>query len=228
MKTNNKFYISQVSTIVPAGKAVIFWDTCALLDVIRVPLRANLITLHNYEKIADLIDSGEVVSITSEMVLSEFNDHYLNERKIMEDEQNNRKNKVVEYSDYMASTKKKDKIKAVVSTLNVITRLELLVNRILRQTYIIRGESTYRDFADFRLRNKIAPAARKAEYKDCYIWGAFLKFAHEYPHTKLVFVTSNPKDYKQGNAVHPNISQDCVRANAQCLFNIGAAYGYLK
>lgn len=228
MKTNNKFYISQVANVLPAGKPVIFWDTCALLDVIRLPLRYNLVTLENYDRIATLVEQGNLLSVTSEMVLSEFNDHFLKEKKKLEDEQNSRRKKVIEYSDYMASQKKKDKIKATVTTLNVLSRLELLINKIMRHTYIIRGESTYRDFADFRLRNKIAPAASKAEYKDCYIWGAFLKLAHEYPHTKLVFLTSNPKDYKQGSIIHPNISQDCLRANAQCMFNIGTAYGYLK
>lgn len=228
MKTGNKFHISQVSTVLPNGKPVLFWDTCALLDIIRIPIRSNLVALSNYERIAELIEKGDILSVTSEMVLSEVNDHFLKEKQILENEQTRRKNEIIGFADYMESQKKRDRIKSAVALLNVISRLELLTTRILRRTYIVRGESKYRDSADFRLRNKIAPAARKAEYKDCYIWSSFLTFAHEYPHTKLVFMTTNPKDYRQDKNLFPDIQRDCVRANAQCLFNIGAAYGFLK
>ena len=78
MKTGKRIYLSQVNMEIPNDKLIVFWDTCALLDILRIPARENLNIndLLCYERIADYIENSQLVSITSGLVINEFLDHY--------------------------------------------------------------------------------------------------------------------------------------------------------
>lgn len=232
MKTGKKIYLSQIEDEVPTDKVIVFWDTCALLDILRIPIRGELgmNALENYEKIAEYIENDQVVSVTSGLVIREFHDHYDEERQKMLRDQNNLKNKVTDYAGYMINERKRNRITESIRLLNVISRLESILSRILKHTLVLREEKIYRSFADYRLRNKMAPAARKSEYKDCYIWGTFLKFVHKIePDSPYIsFMTKNSKDYEvQSNTLFPLIITDCYKPTMHVDLQIGRLRGEL-
>lgn len=228
MKVGKYLYLSQSPQLIPNDKIMIFWDTCALLDIIRIPHRDNLslTDLENYERISNYITNEDIISVTSGLVLSEFYDHYQPEHDKLIQEQKKVKDSVKEYVQYMSSIKKINRITNAIDILNVEPRLTYVLNKILKKTFVLREQSIYRNFADYRLRNKMAPAAKKSEYKDCYIWGTFLELIHKINPTSpyLAFMTVNIKDYKENNQLHPHILTDCHLPSMKVIFNIGALY----
>lgn len=74
--TSNRIFLSQVSGKLVSDKPFIFWDTCALLNLVRIPLmdrkELTLTTLRSYEYLLSEIEAGHVQSIASEVVLAEF------------------------------------------------------------------------------------------------------------------------------------------------------------
>lgn len=234
MKTGKKMYLSQANLHIPNDKPIIFWDTCALLDIIRIPIRDNLNMndLECYERIADYIDNSHVISITSGLVINEFTDHYSDEHNKLIQTQTNLKNKVLNYANFMASAKKKARLTNAINLLNIEHRLNVVLMRILKKTFVLKEENIYRDFADYRLRNKMAPAARKSEYKDCYIWGTFIKLVHAINPTSnyISFMSVNTKDYTEinGRGLHNHIITDCYLPSMHVVLNIGQLYGDLR
>lgn len=234
MKTGKKIFLSQARLHIPTNKIIVFWDTCALLDIIRIPIRDNLKfnDLVCYERIAQYINNDNIISVTSGLVIKEFADHYQNERRNLIQAQTKLKNQVLDYTNYMISTNKKNRITSAINLLNVESRLDTVLNQILKKTFVLKEEAIYRDFADYRLRNKIAPAARKSEYKDCYIWGTFIKLVHKISPTSnyVSFISVNTKDYQDDNGrLHSHIQTDCNYLNSmKVVFNIGKLYGDLS
>lgn len=229
MKTGKKLYLSQGAGNIPDDKPMVFWDTCALLDIVRIPVRKNLgiNDLECYERIADCIEREEVVSITSGLVVREFTDHYEEEHGKLLHAQTSLKNVVGDYADYMESITKKERIKKGVALLNVEHRLVCVLSRILRHTFVLREEAVYNRFADYRVRHKMAPAAHKQEYKDCYIWGTFLELIHklEPVSSYIAFMTTNKEDYQKGNDLFPQLVADCYKPSMHVVLHIGQLRG---
>lgn len=233
MKTGKKIYLSQASLNISNDKPIVFWDTCALLDIIRIPIRDNLGTndLECYERIADYIDNDYIISVTSGLVINEFADHYEDVHNNLIQAQAKLKAQALNYTNFMASTKKKERITKAINLLNMEHRLNTVLRRILKKTFVLKEENKYRDFADYRLRNKMAPAARKSEYKDCYIWGTFIEFVHAIRPTSnyVSFMSVNTKDYTEnGRELHNHIKTDCNYLHSMnVVFEIGKLYGDL-
>ena len=75
MKNKNKLWLSQVAANIPNDRPIIFWDTCALVDVARIPHSTKKFTLQDleqYEQIAQWIEEGRVISVTSDVVSALF------------------------------------------------------------------------------------------------------------------------------------------------------------
>ena len=233
MKTGKRIYLSQVIVEIPNDKMIVFWDTCALLDILRIPTRENLDIndLLCYEKIADYIDNNQIVSITSGLVINEFLDHYEEEHNKLLNTQAKIKRKTICYAKFMVSDRKKERIVKALDLLNIEHRLNVVLNKILRKTIILKEQNKYRDFADYRLRNKMAPAANKAEYKDCYIWGTFISLVHTLnPISSYVsFITVNSKDYTDNTGhLHSHIITDCrFMPSMHVKLRVGELYGDL-
>lgn len=232
MKTGKKMYLSQVNLHIPNDKPIVFWDTCALLDILRIPIRENLRIndLDCYERIADYIDNSHVISITSGLVVNELADHYSDVLNELLQKQTKLKDEVLKYTNLMASAKKKERLTKAINLLNIEHRLDEVLRRILKKTFVLKEENRYRNFADYRLRNKMAPAARKSEYKDCYIWGTFIQLIHAIRPTSnyVSFISVNTKDYTESNGrLHNHIITDCFLPSMHVVLNIGQLYGDL-
>lgn len=234
MKRKNRIWLSQANTNLVANKPIIFWDTCALVDIIRIPHSTKNFTiqdLQKYEDIAVWLENGLIQSITSDLVNIEFDEHYTKEYSNLLTEQDRLKQNIKSFSQYIENTSKKNKIDKIINTLNIQNRFGNLTNRICRQTTLIRGENQHAKFADFRTRHKMAPAANKGEYKDCYIWGTYLSIIKAVnPSVYCSFITTNPKDYRKQGIIDQSIQNDCnsVSPNAHISFFIGQLHSELK
>lgn len=82
MKRKNRIWLSQANANLAANKPIIFWDTCALVDIIRIPHSTKNFTiqdLQKYEDIALWLEDGFIQSVTSDIVNIEFDEHYARE-----------------------------------------------------------------------------------------------------------------------------------------------------
>lgn len=105
--TSNRIFLSQVSDKLAPDKPFIFWDTCALLNLVRIPLiersELTLTTLHSYEYLLRKIEAGNVQSIASEVVLSEFSHHVDNIVNQLHNQEQRIKDEVKSQTTYMAN-----------------------------------------------------------------------------------------------------------------------------
>lgn len=234
MKRKNRIWLSQANANLAANKPIIFWDTCALVDIIRIPHSTKNFTiqdLQKYEDIALWLEGGLIQSVTSDLVNIEFDEHYAREYSNLLQEQEKRKDSIKNFSQYIINRVKKNKINTTIDTLNIQNRFGILTQRICRQTTLIREENIHARFADYRTRHKMAPAANKGEYKDCYIWGTYLSTIKAVnPSVYCAFITTNPKDYGKQGAIDSLIQNDCnsVSPNAHITFFIGQLHAELR
>lgn len=187
-------------------KPVIFWDTCAFIDIIRLPLPERKYTSDILERlilIKNKIVSGDIISISSNFCIREFNDNvtrYINHLKT----ETQRLNK--EHNDFISFINKANLGSNILPNIDLsIHNLEVLLSNITLEitsrTKFVNDDPSYSAFAEFRVRNHIPPAKKKGEYKDCYIWATCLDIrknctdkTHPY-----YFLSSNTKDYAATN-----------------------------
>lgn len=218
-------------------KPVIFWDTCSLLDIIRLPLpeRNNSADiLDRIIKIKDLITSGQVISLSSEMCVIEFNNHVDNWTNNLESESKKLSKTCNNFIDFI------NKINLGTTSIPHIDlsffKIEVflvqLTHSIIDKTKFIEESSTFKDFAHFRLKHKIAPAKKKGEYKDCYIWGTCLEVRQSsidksYSYS---FMSSNIDDYAAANKkdFETVIANEAALNNITYFPNFNIAYGNFK
>lgn len=232
MKTGKQIYLSQAQANISNTKPILFWDTCALLDILRLPIRQPLRgaeLLMKYEMIAESIERGLIASVTSGLVITELTNHYNQVYNDLTRKENDAKNQMIGLADYMVSAKKKNRLIQAVNLLNIESRLQSVLRRLLKNTIILKEQNAYRNFADYRLRYGMAPAERKAEYKDCYIWGTFVTLIRNInPNTLSIFFTTNTKDYKDNsNNVYPLLVRDCYFPDTKIHFSMDELYGEL-
>ena len=232
MKTGKQIYLSQARANISNTRPIIFWDTCALLDILRLPFRQSIRgaeMLVRYEIIAESIERGVIASVTSSLVITELTNHYNQVYNELTRKENDAKNQMIRLADYMVSTKKKTRLIYAVNLLNIESRLLSVLHRLLKNTIILKEQNVYRNFADYRLRYNMAPAERKAEYKDCYIWGTFVTLIRNInPNTLSLFFTTNTKDYKDDtDNIYPQLVRDCYFPDMKIQFNVDQLYGEL-
>lgn len=222
-------YVSQISDLNPAGKPILFWDTCALLDIIRIPERKRHEDFEGYIQINDLIKDGDIISFTSECVIQEYNDHIAQAETVLQSHQNNF-GKFGKIHTSQQPDESKIRLEGALTEIDVPPILSGLVNEILDNTIEIRKENQFRDRADDRIWAKKAPAAKKAEYKDCYIWETFHAVARQFPgvngnRQKIIFFTTNLDDYMVENRkvsakIHPDIESECQHTGTDIALSI--------
>lgn len=223
-----------LSTLPPEinTKPVIFWDTCALLDIIRLLERyeAGKHAYDNYCFFLEKIENGEIVSMVSEMVLTEFNQHYDKEYEESVKAQNRRKmlmEETCKIQNDTPSTLVKDNMAAI----NIMPKLKELVEKIWENTWVIKdNEADFKDFAHYRLKLKLAPAHRKNEYKDCLIWGTCSIIAGRLPHSNTIFYTTNKADYtedKENRILASLLQSDCTTNGVKFALSVGVVRRHL-
>lgn len=186
---------ADVPNVLTDPKPVVFWDTCSMLYYLSMIDRRAYIEYQWDEKLLDLIETGKVYSVTSFIVLKEYNDHHdklLNADKGKEEVM---KSMMKEYAKCVGSPLKED-IEKGADSLALAERMEDMANRLWANTFIVDKDVSFMEKAHNRVLAGSAPASVKQEYKDCYIWETFLTVADMLPNKEFAyFMTENTDDY---------------------------------
>jgi hypothetical protein len=219
-----------------SGKPVIFWDTCSLLDIIRLPIPDRKHSVGRLEKVMEIrqkIVSGEILSFASVLTVKEFNDHVVeaqNEviraaRRISQDHNN--------YMGFVTRVDPTTSSAPIDLTLhNLEVQLNDIVQEIVLETNFIDRDESFLHIAEHRVIEKIAPAKVKGEFKDCYIWSTCLTIRQESSKSghPFGFLSSNIRDYAEApsNNLEPYLLTEATTADLLYYANIDVAYGSLK
>lgn len=226
MITVNKgsFYLSSFWNKME-NKPIIFWDTCAILDILRIADRENVNTFNNYLYILEKIENEELISVTSELVLFEYNSNVQDIEQEFRNKQSKAKETIKKYCAFQTN-ECSTQILNNIDNLDAITTFIAFSEKLWSNTYIIREQKQFQKFAHFRTKHKFAPAHKKGEYKDCYIWGTCLQLAHrktrEIP---IFFFTRNSDDYCDINdktKLDSQILGDCTQNGIAVLLSSGS------
>lgn len=234
--TGKRIWLSQASTNIVRSKPIIFWDTCALLDILRIPLldRPQLTpqTLQAYEQIESWIAANRLVSVTSDLVVREFSEHADDIVNALSAQEQKLKNDVKEQSQYMTGAKKATRIASVIDLLDIRKRVIKLVKKIWKGTYILRGQDGFALKADYRVRNYIKPSGGKESYKDCYLWICYISVLNKVnPTEPTFFFTTNPADFaenKKSDNLHPNLIAELPFVNSSYALKMSILKGRLQ
>jgi hypothetical protein len=218
-------------------KPVIFWDTCSLLDIVRLPLPDRKQTVDSLEKVIEIknkIVSKDIISISSELCITEFNNHIETWTRTLELES---KKLSKTFNNFIGFINKVNLGATPIPQADLsVYRLEDLlcqiIHAITNETLFISEDNTFATFAHFRTTNKIPPAKKKGEYKDCYVWGTCLEIRQtnsdkSYPYN---FMSSNVTDYADNNKIDfvTEIKNETTINNINYFSNFKIAYGKLK
>jgi hypothetical protein len=187
-------------------KPVVFWDTCSLIDIIRVSLPSKMKTnnvMTRIVEIKDVILQEKVYSLSSELCLRELSDNIptiiQNYLKELDDLDRT-------FNSYVGFINNSGLISTPISQIRLSNYklLELffckITQTILNSTIFIKSHKSFIEAAHLRLVNKTTPAKNKNEYKDCVIWESCLqtRSLHNDKSNLWVFISSNTSDYTNG------------------------------
>ena len=234
--TGRRIWLTQADAIISRYKPIIFWDTCALLDVLRIPLldrpQFTPQTLQAYEQIESWITSNRLVSVTSDLVLREFSEHADDIVNNLATQEQKLKNDVKEQSRYMTDAAKSTRVSNGIDLLDIQKRVIKLVKKIWRGTYILRGQNEFALKADYRVRNYIKPSGGRESYKDCYLWICYISVLNKVnPTEPTFFFTTNPADFaenKKSDKLHPNLIAELPFSNSSYALKMSILYRSLQ
>lgn len=229
-----------VSSVYSANnKPVIFWDTCAFLEIIRFvfnnPEDATMVYCH-IKTIADKIMSDEIYSVASEINIDELNDNHTKAINFLVDsllKTTNFHSNAIKTANALSGT-------SFVSEPLVDKHIDSLLNKllldILSKTYFLVLEETHSHSALQRVRSSIPPAGKKHEFKDCAIWetalGLFREISAIRNDLNNVFYTVNIDDFCSVNKSTNNIQflynlvSESTTFNFTCCHNISDVKQY--
>lgn len=205
---------------------IIFWDTCSLLDIIRLPYRTGSVKyLDFYQQVFTLIKDKKVLSVASELTIAELNCNIPN----VEKEYDNYLKKLQQdfkcHEDYLIKCNKIDDplINFTLEQKELKQSLFKLFNELISNTIFLTENLKYNKFAHFRVSYHMAPAQKKGEYKDCYIWATCLELAKQsisYD-TNILFFTKNKDDFFENGNLFELIHNDCNNTSIKVVLDIG-------
>ena len=232
MKTKGRFFLKSTISAIPEAKPVVFFDTCALLEILRLPGRSidPGRDFEQYMYMAEKISSGDLIPVTSELVFQEFNQHYFDEFITMKKWEQDKRDAVKRLTALMVNGKKRTRIEKAISEIHTETNVTSTISQIWRNTILIREEKRFLEFAYHRVKYKQAPSQNKEQFKDSYIWGTFLNLAHSLVTNPLFYFTLNKKDYLEigTNKLCSDIETDLkILPNVKFHYVLGSLYGDL-
>lgn len=202
-------------------KPVIFWDTCAILDIMRLPLPNRNFTVRIFERITSVRDkllAGEIYSFASHLSIREIND---NLPTVITELERAATKITIEHNKFIGFVNKVNPPGVEIDEIDLKTHAlgDLLfdtIQSLVDQTYFIDREQEFADIAEFRVINKIPPAHIKGEYKDAYILSTCIAFKRDCHGLILPFgfLSSNKTDYADGTG---NNFTDVIKAQTDQL-----------
>jgi len=188
-------------------RPLLFLDTAAILDILRVPFRRGLqvdIIKSAAATIDDVIaDPRRIWIVTSANVIAEFQDNRDSVRRELAASVSNLNEDFARLSCIAKIVLPERRIEPL-EWLNATfqDRILEIVDRLVAETSVFRGTKECTFKAALRVKAGLAPASRsKQEFKDCEIFEEFLELARSLLklgfHSPAGFVTPNSTDYGQ-------------------------------
>lgn len=186
-------------------KPIIFWDTCALLDIIRFIYRdeRDYNFIIKLQDIANKIENGDIISVSCETNITEWNDNV----DAVLDEMKNSLIKTTNYHKHsiivLNNLTRANKISESLILDDLEYKLQNIALDILHKTSFLRINPNITFNAHTRVVQKDPPAKKKNEFKDCTIWETMLEMSRYLNVSsfsqKRVFYTINTEDFCQKN-----------------------------
>lgn len=211
-----------------APKPVLFWDTCALLDILRLPYRKGTIdSFRLINQIKDLIQNDQLFSVASALTIKEWNEH---ENKILTETQKSLELTELFHGTCIAITNDvygATYVSEPISNKSLCPIFENLAENILSKTFFLET-AEIANSALTRISDKLPPASKKNEFKDCAIWETVLKMSRDIydfdQHTQQVFFTVNTEDFfdkgRTPNRFYPQLLTEAAMSNLACCSSV--------
>ena len=184
----------------PDPTTYVFLDTCAILDLLRLPAkyenRFNMLT--EYKNLVEKANREEVILVASSMTYVELQSNKRSATQTEIDWENTLTKNLHCYEGFSkeAGLIVGNDISANYDVTDLITYLNHMYNDITRNILYFPEKLKYDRFALDRVANRIPPAMGKTEYKDCFIWNTCMDFANAVKATdRVLFFTTNKKDF---------------------------------
>lgn len=214
------------NTYAHAQKDIIFWDTCALLEILRFPYRGGDVNTYRIlNKINGLIQSDDIYSLASSLTITEWNDH----QQIISDETQNSLVKTGNYHrnclDIINEIFTQGYASESIHDKMLVQSFETLANNILSKTIFIETEEIANK-ALKRVEHKLPPASKKQEFKDCAVWETIIKLSRDIyaveQTQKQVFFTVNTNDFidksREPRQFHGSLLSEASMSNLVCCY----------
>lgn len=226
-------WLSQAITGIPPNRPLIFWDTCSIIDLSRVIERDTYDDYHRIERIVAAIENGEITSVTSELVVSEYQKNIIEvddkRGKIVKDICNT----IDKIAQIIAKETTIQKLHSASKLINVENEIHSLVSRLWKKTVVIKDSRALQKMAHERTLREDPPSKNKSQYKDCFIWCTYICLIKRLDEAapQSIFITSNTSDYGEGqknSTPHHHLISEAKVFNGDLIFTIGQLYGKLK
>lgn len=216
-------------------KNIIFWDTCALLEILRFIYKDGDINSYNaLNTINALIQSDTIYSIASALTINEWND---NENFVV-DEITKSLKLTSKFHKTSIEVINKINTSAYISepifNKNLLEDLRLMADSIILKTTFLDTPEIANKALE-RLSLKKAPASKKNEYKDCAVWESMYLVCEKINNTKVagdnfsfVFYTVNPNDFidksREPKQFHGTLLAEAAVVNMICCQKVEEVY----
>lgn len=208
------------------SKPYIFWDTCALINLMSINARMAFNEFEFYNKLYGLIANNTLGSVTSAIVYREFSEHIEKAYDDDKDKEDNARNCFLDYAETLPETDKNKIHSAIDHTEFFNMRLDIL-RVIWNNTYTISEDDTFMHKAHDRVLKHMCPAHVKGEYKDCYIWETYLDFLSRVSNAAPCFFFSvNTEDFaatKKSKDPNPMLIADCAGFDSELYMTVERA-----
>lgn len=207
---------------------LIFWDSSALLEIIRFPYRGG--DIHSYRalnRINGLIQANNIYSIASSITITEWNDHEDNIKSEVQsslEKTHNYHSNCIQIANEIYGTSLPSE---TIQDKGLVESFEALADSIIGRTYFIRTQEIA-DSALDRVRLKRPPSKKKPEYKDCAIWETALKLSRDIlpidAVNHQVFYTVNTEDFLDKSnlplAFHAVLLSEASSSRLHCTYRV--------
>jgi len=212
-----------------APRPVLFLDTCALLDIVRAPLRDLTMTVRAGVALRTLAAAGTVRLFVQDIVSGEWNDNLAAARR--DGEKGIRA--------FTATWQIADDFGQPAPPLPVlppgtlIDDLEQLSRDLLTAATVLDRDHDGMSWAIDQVAAKLKPSSAKGPVKDCHILGHALRLSTllgaGYPKSRIL-VSSNRSDFAAPNATvfHQDIAHEAAVAGLEYAVSLEAAVAALR
>lgn len=226
---------TSVTTLISRRAPVFLIDTCALLDIIRVPSRQSqkMSHLEGAKEILQKMASNSISTIVTTTIEREYSDHI----SAVSIELERHISKLVASNERLINAMESVNLKYEFNILNMDNiklsdSLKAIADGLLKDSIIIDRDDECIGNAHTRVERYNAPSQRgKSESKDCVIVEHFLKLSGQLRNSgfteKMVFITSNSQDYGSAPKFKPPLDQEFDNLNVFYANNFKWALSWL-